>query len=329
MTNAIDRRALVTEAMLAPSVHNVQPARWRFEGDDALILFEDAAVRLPVGDPRGNDAEISLGAAAEGLRLAAGHRGVGVTEEVTALPGATATLIPVARYRLREGMADPDPLAAGVEARRSWRGDFQACASSDRAEAAKLAGDDAAVVTDPAMLSRIARLFDQASHGFMRDGKFRRELVSWMRLSRRHPRWSRDGLNADAMAMNRIEAIGASAVLGPLFALLDRIGLAGPLLAEGKKLSGSAGLVVFHRPVDEAPFISGGHFYRLWLAIEAAGFGAAVLAALADDPAVSAEVATIAGVPRGRRVVSAFRIGRRPAGAIAPRSRRGIDELLV
>ena len=88
MTNAIDRRALVTEAKLAPSVHNVQPARWRFEGDDALILFEDTTVRLPVGDPRGNDAGISLGAAAEGLRLAAGRRRIVVTEDVAALPSA-------------------------------------------------------------------------------------------------------------------------------------------------------------------------------------------------------------------------------------------------
>ena len=329
MTNAIDRRALVSEAMLAPSVHNVQPARWRLEGDDALILFEDTNVRLPVGDPRGNDAGISLGAAAEGMRLAASRRGIGVTEDMAALPGATATLIPVARFRLHEGAADPDPLASRVEARRSWRGDFQACSSDDRTEAAKLAGDDAAVITDPATLSTIARLFDRASYGFMRDGKFRRELVSWMRLSRRHPRWDRDGLNADAMAMNRIEAIGASAVLGPFFALLDRIRLAGPLLAEGKKVSSAAGLIVFHRPVDEEPFVSGAHFYRLWLSIEAAGFGAAVLAALADDAAVAAEVSLIAGVPRGRRIVSAFRIGRRPAGAIAPRSRRQIEEILV
>ena len=329
MTSAIDRRALVAEAMLAPSVHNVQPARWRFEGDAALVLSEDKHVRLAVGDPRGNDAGISLGAAAEGLRLAASYRGLCVTKDVVALPAETATLVPVARYRLHEQGAEPDPLAALVDARRSWRGEFLVRRPDDQVEAAILAGEDAAVVSDPGLLSTVARLFDRASYGFMRDRAFRRELVSWMRLSPSHPRWDRDGLNADAMAMSRIEAIGASAVLGPLFAPLDRVGLAAPLLAEGKKIAGAAGLLVFHRPADEAPFESGAHFYRLWLTIEAAGFGAAVLAALADNPAIAAEVAAIAGLPRGRRIVSAFRIGRRTAGAIAPRSRRGIDELLV
>ena len=45
-------RRLVAEAALAPSVHNVQPARWRQDGDAAL-LFEDPAVRLPAGDAQG------------------------------------------------------------------------------------------------------------------------------------------------------------------------------------------------------------------------------------------------------------------------------------
>ena len=69
--------ALIREAALAPSVHNVQPARWRM-ADDGLIMFEDLAVRLSVGDPDGNDAAISLGAAVEGLSLAASQSGLTV-----------------------------------------------------------------------------------------------------------------------------------------------------------------------------------------------------------------------------------------------------------
>jgi len=37
----------------------------------------------------------------------------------------------------------------------------------------------------------------------------------------------------------------------------------------------------------------------------------------------------LTGIPAGRRVVSAFHIGRRPPGAQAPRARRPIDEVLV
>lgn len=321
-------RSLVSEAILARSVHNVQPARWRLVGEDTLDLFEDVCTRLTVGDPRGNDAEISLGAAAEGLRLAARRRGLAV--EPREVPAQTdAGLVPVARYTLVRTDATPDPLADHVATRASWRGGFASATVVDRQAAGLLTGADSAVIADPERLADAARVFDTASYGFMRDRPFRRELRSWMRFSPRHPRWERDGLNAAAMALGRAEAVGASLVLGPAFGILDRIGLAPSLLAEGQKVVDAAGLVVFHRPDVEPPFDSGAHFYRLWLRIEAAGFGAAVLAALADDAEAAQQIVEIAGIPAGHRVVSAFRIGRRPAGAIVRRARRGLDETLV
>nr|WP_314446067.1 hypothetical protein [uncultured Sphingomonas sp.] len=321
----LDRRALVEEAMLAPSVHNVQPARWRLIGDDGLLLLEDRSVRLGVGDPHGHDAAISLGAAAEGLRLAAARQGAALVP-LGDLPGAVGPLSPVATFRLDLGKGQADPLAEFVEARRSWRGTFAAPTDKDRQAAEALAAGDTSIITD---LTTLPALADQASFHFMRDREFRRELLSWMRLSRRHPRWHKDGLSADAMAMGRFEAIGAGLVLGPLFGLLDRLHLAAPLLSEEGKTQGSAGLVVFHRPADEPPFVSGAHFYRCWLRIEAAGFGAAVVAALADHRPSAEKVAQLAGLPPGRRVVSTFRIGRRPGGANCSRSRQALDDVIV
>ena len=325
--NGLDREALVAEAMLAPSVHNVQPARWRLAGEDGLLLFEDLRRRLEVGDPSGNDAGISLGAAAEGMRLAASRRGLALVAHDAPLP--EEGLRPVAAYRLVAADGVADPLAEPVEARRSWRGDFVRPGADDRQAALALAAEDAAVLVEPETLARLARLFDRASYGFLRVPAFRRELLSWMRLSPRHPRWSHDGLKAEAMAMSRIEAWGARFLLGAGFGAFDRLRLARPLLAEGSKIAGAAGLVVFHRPASEPPFASGAHFYRLWLRLEAAGFGAAVLAALADDRAAADEVAALAGIPAGRRVVSAFRIGRRPPSALPARARRPIAEALV
>lgn len=321
-------RALVAEAMLAPSVHNVQPARWRIVDHATIDLFEDTTTRLSVGDPRGNDAAISLGAAAEGLRLAASRLGVSL-ETRQSPPQTDAGLVPVARYALVETSIAADPLAVQVAQRASWRGDFASIGAADRADAQRLVGLDSAVVSDPQALSDAARIFDVASYGFVRDDPFRAELRSWMRFTPRHPRWDRDGLNAAAMALSRIEAIGASVVLGPAFGVLDRIGLAPGLLAEGKKIAAAAGLVVFHRPTAEAPFDSGAAFYRLWLRIEGAGFGAAVLAALADDPAAAQDIARMADVPQENRIVSAFRIGRRPTGAAVERARRDLAEILV
>ena len=65
-------KAALDEARLAPSVHNVQPTRWRLAGD-RLLLLGDPARTIPVADPAGRDWRLSHGAHFEGL--VAGARG--------------------------------------------------------------------------------------------------------------------------------------------------------------------------------------------------------------------------------------------------------------
>ncbi|WP_311271180.1 hypothetical protein [Sphingobium sp. WCS2017Hpa-17] len=318
--------AWVMEAQTAPSVHNVQPARWRVE-PGAILLAEDMNRRLAIGDATGHDAAISLGAAAEGLRLAALASGYALLETREALPPLPDGLRPVMRFS-PVPTTDSDALAPLLACRASWRGAFASPDEADRRALQALTATDCTVITNSPELRRLGRCFDRASYGFMRQAPFRRELRNWMRLSPRDPRWSRDGLNAQAMALSSLEALGAGFVLGPAFALLDRFGLAAPLLAEGSKIAGAAGLLLFHRPTGEDPFDSGRHFHRLWLAIEGVGMGAAVLAALADDRNVAADLMTEQGVPAGRRLVSAFRAGRR-SGKAYPRARLPIGDVLI
>lgn len=319
-------RQLVAATISAPSVHNVQPARWRIEGG-GLILFEDRTRRLVIGDPSGNDAAISLGAAAEALRLAASLEGLETIEERVSLPPEEASLHPIARYRFAPGAA-VDPLAAWLEQRASWRGAFAPPSDADRSAAEALDANDIVVIAHPAALATLARRFDRASYGFMQRGAFRNELRGWMRFKRSNPLWALDGLNAEAMALSKVEAVGAGLVLGPFFALLDKLGLAPTLLAEGSKIKGAAALILFHRPANEDPFETGRHFLRLWLAIERAGFGAGVLAALADDREAAAAIKADHHIPSEHRLVSAFRVGRR-GGARYPRARLSLSTVLV
>jgi hypothetical protein len=320
-------KSLITHAMHAPSVHNVQPARWHIE-PDAIVLVEDVSRRLSVGDPSGNDANISLGAAAEGLKIAAAMQHMVVLEDTINLPQMPGPFRSVVRYRLTSG-GSIDPLGDMVHKRASWRGPFATVSHEDRAKAAQLAADDAVAVTELSDLKTLAKMYDAASYGFMHMREFRAELLSWMRLKRHHPNWARDGLNADAMALNRLEAIGAGWVLGPAFGALDKIGLASPMLAEGGKITAAAGVIIFHRPVAESAFDCGRYFYRLWLKIEAAGFGAAVLAALADDDQTAKKIMSMHGIQSTQRVVSAFRIGRRTAIAAPARARLSLSDVLV
>ena len=46
---------LIAEASLAPSVHNIQPTRWRLLSGDTILLLEDGQRRLPAADPSGYD----------------------------------------------------------------------------------------------------------------------------------------------------------------------------------------------------------------------------------------------------------------------------------
>ena len=318
-------RKLVADASLAPSVHNVQPARWRLERDSVLLL-EDMNVRLSAADPTGRDAEMSLGAAFEGFAMAAAEHGL--SANYTSIDADTADLRPVARLQFAK-KATTDPLNAYVETRQSWRGVFTPPTDADHAPAMGLTGPDCTVFTAPDTIALIAQLLDTASFGFMDQDDFRRELVSWMRLRKGHPRWGQDGLNAQAMQLGILEKLGAGVVTGVGFRPLAVLGLAAPLLAEAAKTTSAAAIVAFHRPQDEAPFESGRAFYRAWLRIEAAGFGAAVLAALADDRTSNATMAAMAGLNADQHLISAFRIGRRPDDARVPRARRALDHLIV
>ena len=318
-------RRIVAAAMASPSVHNVQPARWRIDGD-SLVLLEDSARRLTVGDPRGNDAAISLGAAAEGAAIAATGEGLATRIERLSDEGG-GDLRPVARLTFTKSTA-PDPLLAVLETRASWRGGFLPPTPQDRAVAQALAGDDRTILPDPASIAAAAALYDRASYGIMRGHAFRAELRHWMQLRRSHPDWARDGLNAEAMRLSAIEAAGAGAVLGPLFRPLAALGLAPALLAEAKGFAHAAAVVLFHRPADEDPFESGRAFHRLWLEVDAGGLGGNVLAALADDPAAAASLRTAHGIDPERRLVSALRIGRRD-GAAFPRARLPLSEVLL
>lgn len=322
-------RALIAEASLAPSVHNIQPTRWRLLGMDTMLVLEDGQRRLPAADPTGHDVQLSHGAAIEGLSLACGRHGLRIAhverddraDEISGLRTVTRlTLAP-------DGIADP--LASAVSSRRSWRGRFLPADDGLRDALRKLAAAPDLLIVPPGPgVAEIAELGDRAGFHFLSQDEHRHELLAWMRLSRHHPRYDRDGLNAQAMALGDIEAMGASLVLGPLFPLLKRLGLAEPLTRERAKTSSGA-VALFHRPSGEDRLETGRAFYRAWLAMESCGLGACPISVLADWPVSNAALVARHPLPAGRRLVNVFRLGRVPANAAAHRARLPVAELIV
>lgn len=323
-------REALAEARLAPSVHNVQPSRWRLAGD-RLELLGDTARALPVADPNGRDWRLSHGAHLEGMALALAARGLGLVDlrlHAASAPGPD-DLVPIADCGLAPdaGARTAEPVATRV----SWRGSFRPSDAEDRAGLARLATkrDDCLLVNEPGRIAEIAALADRAALHFLRDEAHRAELLHWLRLSRAHPSYRRDGLTADAMAMSPIEAWGAGLVLGPLFRPLDRIGLAAPLVSDRAKTASAAAIALFHRPVGEDPLLSGRAFYRAWLAMESCGLRGCPVSVLVDWDVSREALVQNMRVPPGRQLVNVFRIGR-PAGTPSlARARLPVDELIV
>ncbi len=317
---------LVAEANLAPSVHNTQPTRWRRLEDGAILVLEDGTRRLHVGDPGGRDAAVSHGAAIEGLSLACAKRGWSV-RVTTATDAPDDALRPVARLELADGAA-PDPLAHFVATRRTYRGRFAG------GDPAALDGfevmPDVAVVRDRDGVAGLAELNDQAGLRSFRNAAFRAELLSWMRLSRRDPRWHLDGLNAEAMEMSSFEAACAGLVLRRgMFEAFDRLGVARTLVADAAVVRSALAVLLFHRPADEDPISTGRRFHRLWLEITAAGLTAAPMIVLADDGAASAQIKAAHRIGSERRLITAFRVGRAPPRRLSPKPRLPAAQLVL
>lgn len=322
-------RDLIAEASLAPSVHNIQPTRWRLLAADTVLVLEDSQRRLPAADPSGHDVRLSHGAAIEGLSLACGRHGLRIVQaELDDQPDEVSGLRRIARLTLAPG-GIPDPLAPAIASRRSWRGRFLQADTKVREALQKLAAaPDLLIVPPGPIVAEIAELADRAGFHFLCEDDHRSELLSWMRLSRSDPRYHRDGLNAEAMALGSVEAMGASLVLGPLFPFLKRLGLAEPLTQERAKTASGA-IALFHRPQGEDPLETGRAFYRAWLAMAAQGLGACPISVLADWPVSNAALIQRHPLPAGRRLVNVFRLGAVPAGAGVARARLPLGELVV
>lgn len=319
--------AFVERANLAPSVHNTQPTRWRLCDDGTVLLLEAIDRRLPIADPTGRDAAVSHGGAIEGFAIACA--GIGIAIDVERVDDDSERgLLPIARLTLRPG-AEPDRLARYVDTRRSYRGAFAKHQRSVDCAPLRAHGD-VALVAYPDGIDRIAVLHDEGALRTYRDEAYRRELVSWLRLSSRHPRYALDGLNAEAMEMSRVQAAGAGLVLKPrIFEALDTIGIGRALVAEAAVVRSAQTIALFHRPVEEDALLTGRRFYRLWLEFEMIGLAAGAMSVLADDVEIRQKVVREFALPEARRLINVFRLGVPPRSTTSAKARLNRDALVV
>jgi nitroreductase len=319
--------SLVHEAARAPSVHNVQPARWRFEPGGDVVLFRALDRTLPVADPDGHDIQASLGAAFEGMTIALSRLGLTLATPVPERAAQAEGCEPVVRARILRG-ATLDPLAPQVSERRSYRGRFTRRGARELASARLVEAGDVHVLDDALDIRLAGKSHDDATWRFESRQEYHAELWSWLRLSRRDPRYRRDGLNADCLALSTAERLAARVLLHPLvFSALARLRVARHLISEAGQVKSAIALVLFIPRRTDSAFDVGRRFYRLWLEITAAGLHAAPMSASADDAATRARYE--ANIPSDRRLANILRVGHAPVGRVAASYRLPVEELLV
>ena len=175
---------LVAAATLAPSMHNTQPWRFRFEpARQTIELYADPDRMLRFGDPHGRAVHIACGAALFNLRLAAAVAG---RQPVTRLTPARTQRLLLATVRLAgRCQAQPDEveLRAAIPRRRTNRSPFSARpvppgTLAELREAARLEG---AVLNfpDQAEVRRLLQLAQDAERELLADPGYRAELARW------------------------------------------------------------------------------------------------------------------------------------------------------
>lgn len=175
---------LVNYAVLAPSILNTQP--WRFRvSDRAVTMFADSARKLPITDPHGRELLISCGAALLNLRMA--MRSYGYACDIRVHPEAES-LDPLVQAMItgRENPSGLDRrLRDAIVARRTNRNEFEARALppellSDLSAAAKRESATLICMTEPEAKRRVVDLVGEAERTFLADLRYRDELGRWI-----------------------------------------------------------------------------------------------------------------------------------------------------
>ncbi|WP_432971515.1 Acg family FMN-binding oxidoreductase [Dactylosporangium sp. CA-233914] len=171
--------ACLRAAVAAPSIHNTQPWRFRFDGA-GFDVFADAGRALRVVDPAHRALHISVGAALCNLRLALAADGWTSRLEHPATGGALARVVAADRH-------EPSPsvraLALAIARRRTNRGPYDGdpvpVAVLEALRQAAATRDCRLVVLDPVRRGAVLAL-TQAADAWQRDDpQYRAELARW------------------------------------------------------------------------------------------------------------------------------------------------------
>jgi hypothetical protein len=279
---------------------------------DRIELSLDPQRHLQVGDPTRRDLNLSLGAFVEAVLITAAAEGIAVefrTEPWRFVPAAAPYQTDFGLEALDRRQTSRLPYEAGRLT--------EAELSSVRSQ---LRGDER---LHELSTSEVVDLFTAADRHLYDSPAVVEELRSWLRLSKRDPRYAQDGLSYECLALSPLEARGLAVLLQPRVYRLVRA-LRGHRLFTASARSvlerdGSVLVLVGTANGADELVAAGRSLMRAWLALTAAGYATHPLSQILDWEQTELALARRVGPGAGARLLSIFRAGRSQP---APRSHR-------
>ena len=323
---------LVEAANRAPSAHNTQPWRLRWQGNELHVCVAEQRM-LRAADPDGFDTLHAIGALLENLLLTLRQLGYEGEYNVADHWDLSRPAV-VLRWRSRPGFKPAPTLYRMIPIRRTSRLEYSQEPILPRVleeiRAAAVCPAKLYVLTDAAAIDEIRSLAARSGAEALRNQNYAGELYRWMRFSRKDSGWHRDGLKAECMGWNRIESALAKKLMAPtIVSRLVKFWWSKWMYTDTEQQAPFApalGLLGTHDSSFAGHVEAGRNLQRVWLRAAALGLVTHPLSAAVDDHGTRPRVLQIFGVPAGEIHVNLFRLGKSPKTARS--ARLPADELV-
>lgn len=304
---------------LSITAHNTQPFYFKKKSVNSFEIYLNKNRDLLIGDPQHKDLKVALGAFLYVLETICSSSNIQLVATIEkkfskAFVGQLNFNILPASTVDTQKCAENAVSLARLQKRFSYRGVLSSDIDVRSVEVSlhTLPTANSIQLLPQENKSELAELYDQINMSFLNQSEYLQELYHWMRFSKTHPNWSRDGLNTKAMGLSAIEAFGARYVLKPsVFNVLSKLNLVHPLVAEkSKNIKNSVLLAIVSDSQD--PLEWGKVFLKVWAELTDLNLYGNPLSLLTDSPKDRDFIYKSFQIPKSKNLVNIMRVGYLP-----------------